>query len=69
MRKLMKTAISESVQDMLNAGLGTSFTEKEFKELGIITTDFKPNKALISQYTRREATAKLAQVLDEAITH
>ena len=35
MRKLMKTAISESVQDMLNAGLGTSFTEKEFKELGV----------------------------------
>lgn len=41
---------------------------KEFEESGVITTDFKPNYALIKQYTRREATAKLAHVLDEAIS-
>jgi len=31
----IKKAIAESVQDMINAGLGTSFTERKLHELGI----------------------------------
>jgi putative transcriptional regulator len=35
MRSTIKKAISESVQDMVNAGFGTSFTERELRGLGI----------------------------------
>ncbi len=35
MRKSMRKAISESIQDILDAGFGTSFTEKELKALGV----------------------------------
>jgi putative transcriptional regulator len=35
MRSTIKKAISESVQDLVNAGFGTSFTERELRGLGI----------------------------------
>ena len=35
MRDLIKTAIGETVQAMLNSGIKTSFTKKEFDLLGI----------------------------------
>jgi putative transcriptional regulator len=35
MRSTIKKAISESVQDLVNAGFGTSFTERELRELGV----------------------------------
>jgi hypothetical protein len=40
---------------------------KEFAQTGNISTCFKPNEILISQYTRKEATSKLAQAFDEII--
>lgn len=46
MKKTMKDAIGGTVQDMLNAGLNTSFTLKELNALGVIIPDIKitPNK-------------------------
>jgi putative transcriptional regulator len=35
MRNRIKKAISESVQDMVGAGFGTSFTARELRELGV----------------------------------
>jgi putative transcriptional regulator len=35
MRSTIKKAISESVKDLVNAGFGTSFTERELRGLGI----------------------------------
>lgn len=35
MRDSIKSAISDTVKDMIDTGLSTSFTEKEFNALGI----------------------------------
>lgn len=35
MRNSIKKAIGETVQDLINSGLKTSFTEKEFNTLGV----------------------------------
>ena len=35
MRKSIKKAIGETVQDLVNSGLKTSFTMKELKSLGV----------------------------------
>ena len=35
MRESIKKAVGETVQDMLNAGFETSFTEKELNSLGV----------------------------------
>lgn len=42
----MKDAIGDTVQDMVNAGLNTSFTLKELNALGVIIPDITitPNK-------------------------
>lgn len=44
MRKSMKNAISETIQDMVNSSLPTSFTEKELNSLGVVipTIDITP---------------------------
>lgn len=41
MRNSIKKAVSESVQDLINAGFGTSFTERELNELGVIIPDIR----------------------------
>ena len=43
MRESIKNAIGETVQDLLNSGVKTSFTEKELKNLGIIIPDVEIN--------------------------
>jgi putative transcriptional regulator len=35
MRRTIKNAISESVRDLVNAGFGTSFTERDLRGLGV----------------------------------
>jgi putative transcriptional regulator len=35
MRSTIKKAVSESVKDLINAGFGTSFTERELQGLGV----------------------------------
>ena len=39
MKKSIKDAIGQTVQDMLNSGLSTSFTERELNSLGVIIPD------------------------------
>jgi putative transcriptional regulator len=39
MRESIKNSISETVQDLMNAGLTTSFTDKELKTLGVNIPD------------------------------
>ena len=39
MRNSIKKAISSSVQDLLNIGFGTSFTERELQEFGVKIPD------------------------------
>jgi putative transcriptional regulator len=39
MRKQLKEAIKETVQDLMDSGVKTSFTEKELKKLGVIFHD------------------------------
>ncbi len=39
MRKAMREAIGETVQDMLNSDLPVSFTKRDFDELGIEFSD------------------------------
>jgi putative transcriptional regulator len=35
MRKTIRTAVAESVKDLINSGFSTSFTDRELKELGV----------------------------------
>jgi len=46
MRKELKEALKESIQDLVDSGLQTSFTEKEMKKLGVEFSDesITPNK-------------------------
>ena len=39
MRKELKEAVRDTVQDMLDSGIQTSFTEKELKKLGVTFSD------------------------------
>lgn len=41
MRKSIKESIASATQGLLNIGLGTSFTEKELKELGVKIPEVK----------------------------
>lgn len=41
MRKTMKEAIGTTVRDMLNSDLKTSFTKKDFDELGVEFSEIK----------------------------
>ena len=39
MRKSIKNAIGETIQDLVNSGVKTSFTEKELKQFGVVIPD------------------------------
>ncbi len=58
MRTKIKTAIGNTVQDLLSSNLKTSFTEKELKELGVKIPKVKMNAKDIKKI--REKT-KLSQ--------
>ena len=66
MRKTIKNAVSETVQDMLDAGLGTSFTEKELKELGVTIPEIsiKPKKVKLIRKKTRLSQSVFARVLN-----
>lgn len=72
MRKTIRKAISSSVQDLINGGFETSFTERELQELGVkfpvITIDSHKikqirNKTRVSQ----SVFAKLLNVSPSSI--
>ena len=42
---------------------------KEFRQSGTITSHYEPNDTVIRQYTRKQETAKLARLLEEASGH
>jgi putative transcriptional regulator len=58
MRDSLKNAIGDTVQDLINSGIKTSFTEKELKEFGIKIPDVEINAHDIQKI--REKT-KLSQ--------
>jgi len=49
MRNSIKRAIGSTVEDMLNAGLGTSFTEKELKEFNVKIPEIHISSTQIKQ--------------------
>ena len=58
MRESIKNAIGETVKDLINSGIKTSFTEKELKQFGINIPDVEINAQDIQRI--REKT-KLSQ--------
>ncbi len=58
MRKAIKDAIGDTVQNLIVSGIKTSFSEKELKELGVVVPDVKINAQDIQKI--REKT-KLSQ--------
>ncbi len=60
MRKTMKEAIGTTVRDMLNSDLKTSFTKKDFDELGVEFSEIKITSNDIRAIRRK---TKLSQVV------
>lgn len=58
MRNSMKAAIGSTAQGLLDARLGTSFSEKELKELGVKIPDVKVTPAQIQKIRQQ---TKLSQ--------
>lgn len=72
MRKTIKSAIAESVKDLVTGGFPTSFTERELKEMGIKIPDVEiaPDKVRrIRQKTRFSQTtfARLLNVSPSSV--
>ena len=53
MRKTMKEAIGSTVQDMLNSDLKTSFSKKDFDELGIEFSEIRISSEDIKAIRKR----------------
>ena len=53
MRKTIKSAISTTVQDMIDAGLKSSFTQKELDNLGIIIPDISMTPKQIKKIRKK----------------
>jgi putative transcriptional regulator len=60
MRKAMREAIGETVQDMLNSDLPVSFTKRDFDELGI---DFADVTITPEEIQAIRARTKLSQAV------
>ena len=58
MRNSIKNAISETVQDLINSGVKTSFTEKELNSLGV---DIPEVRLSISQIKEIRKNLRLSQ--------
>ena len=53
MRASIKKAIGTTVQDLINRGIKTSFTEKELKELGVEIPEVEINAKDIQEIRKR----------------
>ncbi len=58
MRKAIKDAIGDTVQNLIVSGIKTSFSQKELKELGVIIPDVKINAMDIQEIRKK---TKLSQ--------
>ncbi len=70
----MKSAISETVQDMLDSSLATSFTEKELNSLDVIMPPVEIDSKNIKEIRKKRhlsqaVIAKLLNVSPSAIKH
>ncbi len=60
MREPIKQAIGETVQDLVNSGIETSFSERELKNLGVIMPEVKLTSKNIKELRKK---LKLSQVV------
>jgi putative transcriptional regulator len=60
MRRSVKEAVGSTVQSLINKGINTSFTEKEFNELGIEIPDVEIDAKDIQEIRRK---IKLSQTV------
>ncbi len=70
MRKAMREAIGETVQDMLNSDLPVSFTKRDFDELGIEFTDvtITPEEIKAIRARTRLSQAVFAKLLNVSLS-
>jgi putative transcriptional regulator len=66
MRATIKKAISMSVRDLLSAGLETSFTERELRELGVKIPGIRiaPDKIKLIRRKTRASQSVFAKLLN-----
>jgi putative transcriptional regulator len=53
MRNSIKKAIGNTIEDMLNAGLGTSFSEKELKDFNVKIPDIDISSTQIKEIRKK----------------
>jgi putative transcriptional regulator len=70
MRKELKNAIRESVQDLIDSGVQTSFTEKELKSLGATFKDISitPDKIKKIRNVSKYSQSVFARLLNVSIS-
>ncbi len=70
MRKAMREAIGETVQDLLNSDLPVSFTKRDFDELGIEFTDvtITPEEIQAIRARTRLSQAVFAKLLNVSLS-
>jgi putative transcriptional regulator len=70
MRKDIKEAVRDTVQDMLDSGIQTSFTEKELKKLGVTFTDITITPTLIKNIRKKSKYSQsvFARLLNVSIS-
>jgi putative transcriptional regulator len=70
MRKELKEAVRDTVQDMLDSGIQTSFTEKELKILGVTFTDITITPKLIKNIRKKSnfSQSVFAKLLNVSIS-
>ncbi len=70
MRKAMREAIGETVQDMLNSDLPVSFTKRDFDELGIEFKDvtITPEEIQAIRARTRLSQAVFAKLLNVSLS-
>ncbi len=60
MRESIKDAIGETIQDLVNSGIKTSFSERELKNLGVVIPEIKLTADRIKEIREN---LKLSQVV------
>jgi putative transcriptional regulator len=70
MSKNLQDALKETVQDIVNSGLPTTFTKKQLDELGVKLPTIKMNAKKISRIRKsmRLSQAVFAQLLNVSVT-